>query len=137
MVTDSSPRLADATDTTKRRGRAAQKHMQQQLVGKRGQHGVDALSLDGSCESVVLWNLEKEKITGVLSDPQSRPRRSPYHSPNSDATAVGASGSDARDVVRPAGSSIDVICRYKAKDGAGWHLGEPENAFIEAGGQLD
>jgi hypothetical protein len=76
---------------------------------------------------------------GVLfsSDPQSRPRRSPYHSPNSDATAVGASGSDARDVVRPAGSSIDVICRYKAKDGAGWHLGEPENAFIEAGGQLD
>ena len=25
----------------------------------------------------------------------------------------------------------------KAKDGAGRHLGEPENAFIEAGGQLD
>jgi hypothetical protein len=38
MVADSSPRLADATDTTKRAGRAARKHVQQQLVGKRGQH---------------------------------------------------------------------------------------------------
>ena len=32
MVTDSSPRLADATDTTKRAGRAARKHVQQQLI---------------------------------------------------------------------------------------------------------
>ena len=41
MVTDSSPRLADATDTTKRAGRAARKHVQQQLIRKRGQHVVD------------------------------------------------------------------------------------------------
>ena len=40
-------------------------------------------------------------------------------------------------LVRPVGSSIDINCRSKAKDGTGRHLGGPENADIEAGGQLD
>ena len=40
-------------------------------------------------------------------------------------------------IMRPAGSSIDINCRCKAKDGAGWQLGRPENAVIEAGRQRD
>ena len=35
------------------------------------------------------------------------------------------------------GRSIDINCRSKAKDGAWWHLGRPENAVIEAGRQRD
>ena len=40
-------------------------------------------------------------------------------------------------LVRTAGSSIDINCRFKAKDGAGWQLGGPENAVIEAGRKRD
>ena len=38
-------------------------------------------------------------------------------------------------IMRPAGSSMNVNCRCKVKDGAWWHLGRPENAVIEAGRQ--
>jgi hypothetical protein len=40
-------------------------------------------------------------------------------------------------LVRLAGSSIDINYRSKSKDGTGRHLGGPENADIEAGGQRD
>ena len=39
-------------------------------------------------------------------------------------------------LVRLAGSSININCRSKAKDGTG-HSGGPENADIEASGQID
>ena len=68
MVTDSSPRLADATDTTKRAGRAARKHVQQQLVGKQGQHGHSPLSTDPV--KALIWLCELDNnwlLQGLLT----------------------------------------------------------------------
>ena len=47
---------------------------------------------------------------------------------------------EAGEQLRRAAQSIDSIninYRSKAKDGTGWYMGGPENAFIEAGRQRD
>ncbi len=81
-------------------------------------------------------------------------RRPPHYSTRTDPTTdgAGATADETQSIdiieeqpekapsprlVRPVGSAIDVICRSKAKDGTGRHLGGHENAIIEAGGQRD